>query len=154
VKLTGGLLPAKRVFVDAKILNVHDRTLQREGFVAYVVEGGELGNATPVEETESDDAEVRAILFAISELEDRLRRFTIVCDHESVVSEANRRDAKKPTKLMAELRSVLKKNRGIRLVALPTNPAHGFLTEYVNRQKGRQQVVTEKNETSGDRGIA
>jgi ribonuclease HI len=124
-----------RVYVDAKILNVHDPVLAREAYVGYIVEGSNRHDATRVEATESDDAEVLAILFAINELKDQIRRFTIVCDHESVVSEAKRSIAKHPSELMKRLRDTLKQNPSIGLEVLKANPAHGVVTEYVNKLK-------------------
>ena len=121
--------------MDAKILNVHDPMLEREAFVGYVVEGTNRHDATRVEATESDDAEILAIMFAIKELKGQLRRFTVVCDHESVVSEAKRSDVKHPSELMKMLRDTLKRNPSIGLEVLKANPAHGIVTEYVNNLK-------------------
>jgi len=130
-----GLSKHPRVYVDAKILNVHDPLLQREAYVGYVVEGSNRHDATRVEATESDDAEVLAILFAIEELKGELRRFTVVCDHESVVSEAKRSVARHPSELMKRLRDTLNQNPSIGLEVLKANPAHGIVTEYVNDMK-------------------
>lgn len=124
-----------RVYVDAKILNMHDPALPREAYVGYVVEGGGRRGGNKVDATESDDAEVLAILFAIDELKDSLGRFTVVCDHESVVSEAKRKAVKKPTPLMERLRRTLDENPSVELEALQANPAHGIVTEYVNQLK-------------------
>ena len=130
-----GLSKPPRVYVDAKILNVHDPTLEREAYVGYVVEGSKRHDAARVDAKESDDAEVLAILFAIQELRDQLRRFTVVCDHESVVSEAKKSIAKNPSELMKRLRDTLKQNPSIGLEVLKANPAHGIVTEYVNSLK-------------------
>ena len=138
MKLSWWSKPA-RVYVDAKILNMHDQTLTREAFVGYVVEGSGEHGVKEVEATESDDAEVLAILFAIDELKERLGRFTIVCDHESVVSEALRGEVKKPSGLMERLRSALRENSTVKLEALKANPAHGVVTEYVNSVKAAEQ---------------
>ena len=125
-----------RVYVDAKILNMHDPALQKEAYVGYLVEGSGEKGGKPVKAEESDDAEVLAIMFAIEELKPKLPRFVVVCDHESVVSEANRDTAKKPSELMAKLREMLVENRGsITLEVLKANPAHGVVTEYVNSLK-------------------
>ena len=121
-----------RVYVDAKILNMHDPSLRRQAFVGYLVEGSGKSNVKEVDATESDDAEVLAILFAIDELRGTFRRFTVVCDHESVVSEALREEVKKPSELMEKLREILHENRSIKLEVLKANPAHGIVTEYVN----------------------
>jgi hypothetical protein len=131
-----------RVYVDAKILNVHDPTLAREAYVGYLVGGKDRHNATKVDAAESDDAEILAILFAIDELKGELRKFTVVCDHESVVSEAKRDMVKRPSELMERLRDTLKRNPSIGLEVLMANPAHGVVTEYVNRVKsvGEQEL--------------
>lgn len=139
MKLPGRPKP-ERVFVDAKILNMHDRSLPREAYVGYFVERTGKHEVQRVAAEESDDAEIRAIIFAIEELGDSLGRFTIVCDHESVVSEANREAAKNPSELLTELRQRLKDSRGaIRLEALQTNPAHQAVTEYVNALKAGER---------------
>ena len=137
MKLSWWSKPA-RVYVDAKILNMHDPDLRREAFVGYLVERSGEHGVKEVEATESDDAEVLAILFAIDELKDRLGRLTVVCDHESVVSEALRDEVKKPSELMEKLRSVLRENRSVGLEVLKANPAHGIVTEYVNGLKAAQ----------------
>ena len=138
MKLSWWSRPA-RVYVDAKILNMHDPTLKREAYVGYLVEGSGRHNVKGVEATESDDAEVLAILFAIEELKGSLGRFTVVCDHESVVSEALRDEAKKPSELMERLRKVLQEDKSVRLEVLKANPAHGIVTEYVNSLKTAAQ---------------
>jgi ribonuclease HI len=122
-----------RVYVDAKILNMHDPSLEKEAYVGFVVEGKNMKGGKQVKAEESDDAEVLAIIFAIEELKDKLPRFTVVCDHESVVSEANRDMVKKPSELMASLRELLRENHdSVTLEVLKANPAHGVVTEYVN----------------------
>jgi ribonuclease HI len=124
-----------RVYVDAKILNMHDQSLPKVAYVGYVVEGGGPRGVRRERATESDDAEVLAILFAIEELKDSLGRFTIVCDHESVVSEANKDVVKKPSELMKKLRETLRDNPSIDLEALEANLAHQVVTEYVSNSK-------------------
>ena len=126
-----------RVYVDAKVLNMHDRSLPKEAYVGYVVEGDGRRNVKKADAEESDDAEVLAILFAIDDLKSSMGRFTVVCDHESVVSEANRDAVKNPSRLMEELRETLRKNPSVTLEALMANPAHGVVTEYVNRMSLR-----------------
>ena len=122
--------------MDAKILNRHEPALPKVAFVGYFVEGTGEHQERRVASTESDDAEIEAILFAIESLESRFRRFTVISDHQSVVSEANREKVKKPSELLARLRDTLKeKSPSIRLEPLKFNPAHQTLTEFVNRQK-------------------
>ena len=132
MKLPRILPRGPRVYVDAKILNMHDPALLKEAYVGYLVEGDGRKGVSRVEATESDDAEILAILFAIEELRGSLGRFTIICDHESVVSEAKREVVKNPSELLGKLRSVLQENPSVRLEALKANPAHGVVTEYVN----------------------
>jgi len=137
VRLPGALARPIKVFVDAKILNVHDPSLPRRAYVGYIVEQDGRHGAKQVEDTESDDAEVRAILFAIDELKGAARRMTIVCDHESVVSEANRDEVRNPSPPMQLLRDTLARNRkNLELRALQANPAHGVVTAYVNSLEG------------------
>ena len=136
MKLFGRSRP-RRVYVDAKILNMHDPSLPKQAYVGYVVEGGGRRNVKKVDAAESDDAEVLAILFAIEELRGSMNRFTVVCDHESVVSEANRDAVKNPSRLMEELRETLSGAPSVTLEALKANPAHGVVTEYVNRVNSR-----------------
>jgi hypothetical protein len=142
-----GLSDSIKVYVDAKILNVHDVALPREAYVGYFGEGGKLQCVRKLEgaeldrigRLESDDAEILAILFAIEKLKCTLGKFTIVCDHESVVSEANKlEEVKNPSVLMEDLREALRNNRrSIRLEALRANPAHGIITAYVNKLKSQ-----------------
>lgn len=135
LRLPGWLSGRTRVYVDAKILNMHDPLLEKETYVGYLVEGG-TWNARRVEATESDDAEVLAVLFAIADLKGRFGRLTIVCDHESVVSEAKRKDVKNPSELMRQLREALQENRGsVELEVLQANPAHKIVTGYVNSMR-------------------
>ena len=134
-----------KVYVDAKILNMHNPSLQREAYVGYLVEGSGKHNVKLVQATESDDAEVLAILFAIEELKDSLSRFTIVCDHESVVSEANREGVKNPNPLMEQLRRILLENSSVQVRVLQANPAHGIVTAYVNAKKAKLDSKPEQS---------
>jgi ribonuclease HI len=145
VRLPRAFAKPIRVYVDAKILNVHDPDLPRRAFVGYVVEGDRRSGAKEVAETESDDAEVRAILFAIDELAGAAGRLTVICDHESVVAEANRDRVRKPSPLMQELRETLARRRKtVELRVLQANPAHGVVTAYVNSLKDGRDEPTEE----------
>lgn len=124
---------------------MHDPALPREAYVGYSVEGSGQHDAKRVEATESDDAEVLAILFAIEELKDSLGRFTIVCDHESVVSEANRVGTRNPNQLMEQLRKTLRENPSVQLRVLQANPAHGIVTAYVNAEKAKLDSMPEQS---------
>jgi hypothetical protein len=125
-----------RVYVDAKIKGMHDEKLPKEAYVGYYVEETGEHNEEPTNADESDDAEIQAVLFAFKELGKKFDKLTIICDHQSVVSEANRPTVKKPSARLAHLRTVLHENQStIELKALQTNPAHKTVTEYVNRLK-------------------
>ena len=126
-----------RVYVDAKILNVHDPALPRRAFVGYMVEGGSRRKARESTATESDDAEVEAIIFAIEDLRGVYGRIIVVCDHESVVSEALLKNPGRQTESIVRLREVLERNKPVKLEVLKANPAHKVVTEYVNGQ-GRE----------------
>lgn len=136
-----GIMPKKRlakqerVYVDAKILNMHDQKLKRSAYVSYFVKSTGQHREKQASATESDDAEIEAILFAVENLHDRFRRMVIVCDHQSVVSEAKREKVKKPSALLTRLREVLEENPHVELEVLESNPAHGTLTSYVNALK-------------------
>ncbi|MDG6898891.1 MAG: hypothetical protein JRN24_04030 [Nitrososphaerota archaeon] len=138
MRFPGRSRPA-RVYVDAKILNMHDPKLPRETYVGYLVEGRGMREVKRVEASESDDAEVLAITFAIEELKDPLGRFTVVCDHESVVSEATKDNVKNPSDLLKRLRRLLEENPSVKLEVLQSNPAHQVVTEYVNALKAGAQ---------------
>jgi hypothetical protein len=130
-----------RVFVDAKILNMHDPALPKNAFVGWIDESGNSG-ARQEEATESDDAEILAILFAIEVFDGLPGRLVVICDHQSVVSEANRDAVKRPGELMKELRRVIQERRRagnpeVELRALQANPAHGVVTDYVNLVRGQ-----------------
>ena len=129
----------KIVYVDAKILGRHDKRSPHRAYVGYFVDGGGRKGAKGIKAEESDDAEVEAILFAIESLRGQYAHMTVVCDHQSVVSEANRVEVKKPSDRMQELRSILRSNHAsIRLKALKSNPAHKVVTEYVNMLKEQE----------------
>lgn len=123
-----------RIYVDAKILGMHDKSLPKNAYVGYCSEDKTIQGAKPIQADESDDAEIQAILFAIEELRE-LSSFTIICDHQSVVSEAARKNVKKPTEWLVKLRKTLAEKPNVELKALEVNLAHGILTEYVNRMK-------------------
>lgn len=116
-----------RVFVDAKIIGSHDPMLPKKTFVAYKVENSGLEGTREVAATETDDAELHAILFAIQELKARFERFTILCDHESVVSEVKRSIVQNGRPSLMIIREELKTNPEIRVELLEPNPAHRVL---------------------------
>ncbi len=110
---------------------MHYKSLPKRAFVGFVVEGTGEHQEESVFADQSDDAEIQAILFAVESLRGKFHRMTIVCDHQSVVSEANKQKSKHPSELLVRLRKVLE-NPSLKLEALQSNPAHKTLTEYVN----------------------
>lgn len=123
------------MYVDAKITGMHDTALQRKAFVGYVVEGQkDLSGFDQVPASETDEAEERAILFAIKGLKDSLRKFTIICDHESAVTKVNwkgddRKKAKRD-KVLPDIWKALDEKKGsIKVRPLGGNPAHAFLNK-------------------------
>ncbi len=102
-----------KVFVDAKIVGRHDKQTPRRSFVAYVVDGRpELNDVAEVKAYETDEAELQAVAFAIRKLKGEVQEFTVVCDHESIVSEINRREPLGPGKepVLLEIRQELEIN--------------------------------------------
>ena len=122
------------VYVDAKITGMQESKPQRHAFVGYVVEGRkDLTGFQEVRATETDEAEERAILFAITDLKDRLGKFTVICDHESAVLKVNwkgeeRKKAKKDT-VLPEIWRANDEYRMIEVKALGGNPAHALLNK-------------------------
>lgn len=132
------------VYVDAKILGRHDPTALKDAYVAYVVKNmGRPGKVTEVDAEETDDAEYEAILFAIRELKNESKRFTIFCDHESVASEATRKDFKETAKTnprLIEIREELAAHSNITLQYFEQNPAHTLLNKYLQDKKKQQDA--------------
>lgn len=123
-----------RVYVDAKIEGRHDPKLPRKTYVAYVVENVPgLQGFGKVDADETDDAELHAIAFAIEQLKGKLEQFTILSDHEPVVSQIILRDrsggSKRP--ILLEILNELESNSSIRVELFGNNPAHRVLNKYV-----------------------
>lgn len=124
-----------QVYVDAKIIGMLDKSLKKRAYVGYFAPESNAQNAKPVEAEETDRAEIQAILFAIDELGNGVDHKKIICDHQSVVSEATRPNVKKPSPLLSKLRNVLEaKKPVVELEALQSNLAHKIVTEYVNQE--------------------
>lgn len=127
-----------KVYVDATILGRHAVELPKNAYVAYVVDGmKELCDVKPVEAKETDEAECEAILFAIHALKAELPRFTIVCDHQSVVREATKpTENRKAKRCIKEIRKELENSgKMIKLEEFPINPAHTLLNEHLLQGK-------------------
>ena len=144
--LTGYLVRRKRVYVDAKIVGM-ENSKNRTVYVGYKVEGTNLKGARRVEPSaeeilETDDAEIHAILFAIEEMkENKIQKFDVICDHQSVVSEALRKDKEPKNKLLIHLRKIRDDNPMIGLRALQFNQAHKVVTDFANEQKAGESKV-------------
>jgi ribonuclease HI len=125
----------KRVYVDAKIVGIEKEPAQRRAYVAFVTKGREdLSGAEKVEASETDEAEEQGVLFAIRELQKRsIRKFTVVCDHESAVTKINwkgdDRNKARKDKVVGGIWSELDRNPSIKVVSLQSNPAHAFLNK-------------------------
>ena len=127
------------VHVDAKIVGMHDKNLPKKAFVAYVVIDTNLKGYEVVDATETDDAEIEAIRFAIEKLRSKFDSLTIICDHESVVSEANKKLEVSTNSRLNNLRKLLSENGSVKLKPLGKNHAHQVLTEFVNELKKREE---------------
>ena len=127
------------VYVDATILGRHDPKAPKRALVAYVVDGIEgFERVKEVSAQETSNAEYEAILFAIRELKGKLKQFTVFCDHQSVVSEANKKSKDTPSTnpLLREIRKELvNSNSNIILQEFQINPAHTLLNKYLIHEK-------------------
>jgi hypothetical protein len=122
-----------RVFVDAKIVSRHDKDAPKRTVVGFVLQGGQdYENARFLEADETDDAELNAVYFAIQQLKDKLPEFTIICDHDSVVSMIDRGSPKMVRKrpILSKILGEKEKYPGIEVVGLEKNPAHKFLNKW------------------------
>ncbi len=135
-----------KVYVDAKILGRHDPLAPKKAFVAYVVKDEKRKRVKNVYAEETDDAECEAILFAIRRLKTKLKRFTIFCDHHSVVSEATKPSTHKPSRnnLINKIRRELNLNLNIKLKPFEKNPAHTHLNKYLQDKKKEQKNDTKR----------
>ena len=97
----------------------------------YVVEGSpELNDVCLVKADQSDEAELEAVAFAIQELKEKLHRFTVISDHESVVSEIKRGRARPSSRpRLAQVQLELESHQSIQVDFLGKNPAHTLLNQ-------------------------
>ncbi len=126
-----------RVYVDATIVYIEGKESPKRTFIAYVVDGlPNLQGVTEVKAEQTHETELYAIKFAINELKEKLEQFTILCDHQSVVSEINRKDSKLAKK-SGILREILKLKEPHPKVSVERtyNPAHTLLDEYILEHK-------------------
>jgi len=123
-----------RVYVDARVQGVQDPKLPRKAYVAYTVEGvAGLQGFAEVDASETDDAELHAIAFAIQQLKGKLGEFTVLCDHEGAVSQIILKDRSgaKKRPILLEILNELESNPWIGVELFGKNPAHRVLNEYV-----------------------
>ncbi len=85
---------------------------------------------------QTDDAEMHAVAFAIRELKGKLEQFTILCDHEGVVTEIIRDEFRqgKSRPILPEILQERKENPSI-MVKLGNNPAHRLLNRYLSEKR-------------------
>ncbi len=127
------------VYVDAKIQNRHSRKDPKRAFVGYVVPNMKgLKQFKPVNAEQVHDAEYQAVLFAITDLKGKLKRFTVFCDNRSVAEEAIKepKDSPKTNQYLSRIqKEVADSNSAINVKWFRKNPAHALLNEYVRQSK-------------------
>jgi ribonuclease HI len=127
------------VYVDAKIEHNHTNKDLKRAFVGYVVPNMKgLKQFKPVNAKQVHDAEYEAVLFAITDLKNKLKRFTVFCDNRSVVEEALKesKDSLNTNQYLRRIRKELAdSNPNISLKWFEKNPAHALLSEYVRKNK-------------------
>lgn len=113
----------------------------KKAYVAYVVQDTGAAAFKEVQVEETDDLELEAILFAIEELQDSSSRFEIICDHQSVVSEVNRKEPSKARNpRLQRIRDALAANRGITLREIGRNLADKYLNEQVRALQEKAEL--------------
>jgi len=131
---TPGPTKGPRVYVDARIKDRDKKDVPMTTVVGFVVKGRQdLDTATILEAIQSDEAELNAVHFAIQQLKEKLGEFTIVCDHDSVVSIINRGSEKAARKrpILSKILSEKRAYPGIKFEGLEKNPAHKFLKKWL-----------------------
>ncbi len=127
---------AVEVFVDAKIIGRHEPTPGKNSFVAYFSEDAGLHGFSPVDADQTDEAEFKAIDFAIKELRGRFQSFRIMCDNESVVSQIDRKLARPSSRsVLREILEEIEANPGISVKFFGKNPAHSYLNQELAKQQ-------------------
>jgi hypothetical protein len=123
-----------RVFVDAKIIGRHEPSLPKE-CICRIFLGRCWGPwFCPIDADQTDEAELKAISFAIEALGGKLQSFKIMCDNESVVSQINRALVRPSSRrVLLEILAEMKANHGITVEFFGKNPAHSFLNEELAR---------------------
>ena len=128
--------------MDAKITERHLPNVKHKAFVAFIADHRpDLCGFRFVKEEETDRAEEAAMLFAIRKLTKspiRLRRFTIICDHESAVLKAKWEGKRRKSYGDQTLEALWRKidvNPEIRIRTLETNLAHAYLNLRLKQTK-------------------
>jgi len=126
-----------RVYVDAKILGRHEPAPGKNSFVAYFSEDAKVQGFASVDADQTDEAELKAIAFAIKALKGKFPEFTILCDNESVVSQIHAEIVRPRSRpVLSEILAELKANPGIQVEFFGKNPAHSYLNqELVKRER-------------------
>ncbi len=126
-----------QVYVDAKILGRNEPTPGKTSFVAFTSEDAKVQGFSSIEADQTDEAEMKAIAFAIKSLKNLFSAFTIMCDNESVVSQIHAgivRPSSRP--VLSEILAERKANPGVQVDFFGKNPAHSYLNqELAKRQK-------------------
>jgi hypothetical protein len=121
-----------RVYVDAKIIGRHEPTPGKNSFVAYLSEDARVQGFAPVDADQTDEAEFKAIAFAIKELKGKFETFTILCDNESVVSQITRGLARPSSRpVLSEIQAEMRADPGVKIEFFGKNPAHSFLNKEI-----------------------
>jgi ribonuclease HI len=121
-----------RVYVDAKILGRDKPITGKNSFVAYFSEDAGIRGFSHVDADQTDEAEFKAIAFAIKDLKERLPAFTILCDNESVVSQISRALIKPSSRpVLSEILAEKRSNPGIGVEFFGKNPAHSLLNQEI-----------------------
>lgn len=117
-----------QVYVDAKILGRHEPSPGKNSYVAYSSENAGLHGFSSVDADQTDEAELKAIAFAIKQLKGKLHSFRILSDNESVVSQVIRKLRRPSSRsVLSEIIAEMDANPGISIEFLGKNPAHAYL---------------------------
>ncbi|HZY95105.1 MAG TPA: hypothetical protein VFE98_09675 [Candidatus Bathyarchaeia archaeon] len=124
-----------RVYVDAKILGRHEPTPGKNSFVAYFSEDAKVQGFASVDADQTDEAELKAIAFAIKALKGKFPAFTIYCDNESVVSQIRAEIVRPRSRpVLSEILVEMNANPGIQVEFFGKNPAHSYLNQELAKQ--------------------
>ena len=132
-----------RVYVDAKIIGRHEPSGAKNSFVAYFSEEARVHGFSPVDADQTDEAELKAIAFAIKELRGKIHTFTIMSDNESVVSQISRALIRPGSRqVLLEIIDEKKANPGIGVEFFGKNPAHSFLNKEMAKLLTQKKAIS------------